>query len=490
MERNFYTDDFEQFLREKSDEHQMFPSDSVWKKIYRQLHVYRRWTMFGFSAIILGVTFLGGRLLLDGTDQAYLQADLKKAPEKDSSEAKAHPLPPNKLIVAINNLRERKLSNLLFQDIAESNNPPLSVAWVKPAVVDSPAVTPPMPEEQQAPAAYAARLLNPGDLSFLAFIAGRNHSNAESGTELKAPASAEVATAVAGTAYSETPALPENPELVKIGVPEPPPLTEEERRYVEAYALEHMPSLRKKLSFQFYATPGISYRKMTDRNHRVNLNAFPTTFRPMAADHIDIDRYVTHHAMSGVELGGALNLKLTDALTFKGGLQFNLSRYRINAYNYGREMASIAINDPNKASYDTVHSFATLRNFSGYSRTEVENDYLQVSIPLGLDLRIFGNNQFSFNLGGTIQPSYLMNTGQYMLSTDYRNYTKVPDLVRRWNINAGLEAFFAYEKKGLRWQLGPQLRYQLLSTYDKRYPIHEYLINYGFKIGVSRTILR
>jgi hypothetical protein len=36
--------------------------------------------------------------------------------------------------------------------------------------------------------------------------------------------------------------------------------------------------------------------------------------------------------------------------------------------------------------------------------------------------------------------------------------------------------------------LGPQVRYQVLSSYKDKYPIREYLIDYGFKLGIQKTL--
>lgn len=490
MERNYYTDEFEQFLRNKTDEFNMFPADTVWKKIYRQLHVYRRWTMFGFSAIILGFTFFGGRIFLEGSDKAYLDAKLRQAPVADKTDEPT-PLPLNKLIIAANNLKENKLSNLLFQEIAEKNNPEMSVAWLKPAKVDSPsAATEIIQKEKQEPIPYASSLLEPRDLLFLTAIANAAPHHHETETAI---VNTHGATAVAPPTQNTT--VPENSlteiqgneQLAKITVGEPAPLTAEERRYTEEFAFYNMPPIRKKISIQYYFSPSITYRGMRDVNNKVNLNAFPTQFRPSAADHIDINRYVDHMASTGFEAGANTLVTLSPGVTFRTGLQFNFSRYRIRAFSYSQESATIIL-DANSPDRETVTRQTYLRNFNGYTRANLQNQYLQLSLPVGLDFRILGNNRYSFNIAGALQPSYLLSNNSYMLSTDYKNYTKVPELIRRWNVHSNLDAYFAFEQKGFRWQIGPQFRYQLLSSYDSKYPIREYLRNYGFKIGVSKNI--
>jgi hypothetical protein len=56
------------------------------------------------------------------------------------------------------------------------------------------------------------------------------------------------------------------------------------------------------------------------------------------------------------------------------------------------------------------------------------------------------------------------------------------------NLNANLESFFGYTIGSYRWQIGPQVRYQMLPSLVDKYPNREYLINYGLKIGVVKKL--
>jgi hypothetical protein len=73
----------------------------------------------------------------------------------------------------------------------------------------------------------------------------------------------------------------------------------------------------------------------------------------------------------------------------------------------------------------------------------------------------------------------------YLLSTDYKNYSEVPWLIRRWNVNTNLETFVKYSTGQLNWQVGPQVRYQLLSSFIKEYPVKENLFDFGLKVGIQ-----
>jgi hypothetical protein len=99
-----------------------------------------------------------------------------------------------------------------------------------------------------------------------------------------------------------------------------------------------------------------------------------------------------------------------------------------------------------------------------------------------------GNEKLQLHIGATVQPTYLLNRNAYLLTADYTNYTQEPSLFRRWNINGAVEAFVSYKTGSIRWQLGPQFRYQLLSTYTSQYPISENLKEFGVKLGISKTI--
>ena len=55
MERNFYNDDFERLIRQKADQYKMYPSDQVWKGVYKSLHGRKRWRWAGLAILLLGI---------------------------------------------------------------------------------------------------------------------------------------------------------------------------------------------------------------------------------------------------------------------------------------------------------------------------------------------------------------------------------------------------------------------------------------------------
>jgi hypothetical protein len=134
-----------------------------------------------------------------------------------------------------------------------------------------------------------------------------------------------------------------------------------------------------------------------------------------------------------------------------------------------------------------ITTYTRYRNFGGDAVQNLHNQYFQLSVPLGMEVNVIGNGKLQVGIAGTVQPTYLLNRNTYLLTADYK-YTTEPSLVRRWNINTSAEAFVSYKTGDLKWQVGPQFRYQLLSSYVREYPIREHLMEYGIKIGVAKTI--
>src|ERR1700754_1509390 len=63
-ESNFYSDEFEQLIREKTEQYKMYPSEKVWKGVHNSLHTKRRWFIGSMSLLVTGILFMAGGELL------------------------------------------------------------------------------------------------------------------------------------------------------------------------------------------------------------------------------------------------------------------------------------------------------------------------------------------------------------------------------------------------------------------------------------------
>ena len=109
-----------------------------------------------------------------------------------------------------------------------------------------------------------------------------------------------------------------------------------------------------------------------------------------------------------------------------------------------------------------------------------------MSVPVGLSVKLAGNNKLEWFVGGSVQPTYVMGGKSYLISSDYQNYVQESSMMRKWNLNTSVETYLNYKMGGYTLQVGPQFRYQVLSTYNKKYTIKENLNNTGLKLGIVK----
>ena len=260
----------------------------------------------------------------------------------------------------------------------------------------------------------------------------------------------------------------------------------EGRKFGESPAKAVSNRLRRS-NIQLYFSPSVSYRRLVGKATDYNYAYSGLPYSATLGFPTDVNKAVTHKPSVGMELGAAVAYPLTSNLRIKAGLQFNLNNYDIEAYNYTPEMAPLtAAGSPGYSR--PINTVSYYRNFFGFSRTWLRNTHFTVSTPIGLELVVPASRKVSVNLASTIQPTYTIRNNSYLISTNLKNYAQEPSLYRTWNVNAGAEAYLSVSKGSYRWIMGPQIRYQLLSSYKENYPISEHLIDYGMKFGIQKTL--
>jgi hypothetical protein len=485
MERSFYNDDFEELLKEKADQYKMYPSDKVWNGIQNSLHSKRKWYWIGFALLLSGVSYYAIEALIapsktpsnTGINVAtsYAEKEAKKLSSKPKTSALVIPLPlsPNK--IADRN-ESGSTINAPFYGVISIDK---SYAHIDPSasvkvihMVEVPQI---MLDQKSSMASK--------QYSELPLVS----------SPLMSPANPSPAVSNAGSEFLVS--VPDANNTVpgqQVRFPvENTPAEEDIRKinWLVEYALSELVVPKtKRISWQLAFSPTVNYRKLTTSKNpgrQYFVKNIPFAMNVSG----DIDNLVNHKPAIGFELGSHMLYAADKNFTLKLGIQFNYSRYAIEAFSATTtDVATIALQSSSHLRRDSLTSFSNISNFGGNSVKDLQNQYFQLSAPIGLELRLIGKKRLQLHIAGTIQPTYLINRNTYLITTDYKNYTHEPSLVRRWNMNTSAEAFISYKTGGIRWQLGPQFRYQILSSYSKEYPIKENLMEYGVKIGVSKTI--
>ena len=243
----------------------------------------------------------------------------------------------------------------------------------------------------------------------------------------------------------------------------------------------------KRFQTQFHFTPTISYRKLTENKSYLRNAQQPASVN-YAALYSSVSNMVTHKPDIGFELGVTEKYAVSQKVRIRAGLQFNVNRYDIKAFQAPNVVATIALNNRRTAQLDSVQTTSTYSNVDVTRNNRgswLQNFSFQVSAPVGVELTLKGNDKMQFGIAGSVQPTYVLGDRAYMITTDYKRYTQVPWMLRRWNVNTAFETFVLYNTGKTTWQVGPQVRYQLLSSFISNYPVKENLFDFGLKIGIS-----
>lgn len=495
MERGFYNDEFEELIKQKADQYKIYPSDQVWKGVYRALHTRRKWYWLSFLLFLSGISYYAILQLIAPTEGNRKPATNINNPASHTTAANNDTGKPAVVIPfsAHTNQRDPRSSQAStprsFVINPDNFSASETTGSIAPTIVTIASIDP-LTEaekntaaEETATADHTGKATSPKTLLADKLTAiSANNKNGQPSVENNLLIIFNDLSAVAPPDAEQKPAHPG-----QTAPPDAAAAEDEERiNWLQQFAVYNLavPKL-KRLSWQLAFAPTMNYRKLSGTS-----GSAPSDIKnvPMAGNVAsDPNQLVNHKPALGFELGSHFLYAVNKSLQIRAGAQFNYSRYAIQAYgSYSSDRATIALNSANNT--DSITNYSRIRNFGGDVSENLQNQYFQLSIPVGLELRLLGSGKIQIGAAGTVQPTYLINRQTYLITTDYKNYTKEPSLVKRWNVNTGAEIFLAYKSGDLKWQVGPQFRYQLFSSYVSEYPIREYLMEYGIKIAVTKTI--
>jgi hypothetical protein len=475
MEDNFNNRDFEQFVKENADQYRMFPSVKVWRNVHHALHSRRRWYGLGLIVLLLTAGIVTWVMLSpsvrNNESLAFIPAVASpgKPTEKENTKTPifiATDKPENNrthFITTADNLNK----NLFIS--GDENIVPV------PNNDDKFTETPVLPNLNET--AVVAPAVAPVELPARPVVVYHKQAIAEK------PASSEIAVS---KAKDNSPVISENINTEN-------PVTDKylsgEKKDIFPLTIESVVNsyrhrrAGKKLSWEAFITPTISYRKLSENKAFINSALASNNIYNYYTSVADINSLVTHKPDMGLQVGFNAGYPLTKSLKILAGLQFNVSKYDIRVTYTTGDVATIALNTGGGA--NSVSTISNYRNYSSGSKADwLRNYYFSASVPVGIELKLSGNSKTQVGVIGTVQPTYLLSDRAYLLTTDYKNYAEMPSLTRKWNINTSFEIYAGISTGKINWRVGPLVRYQLKSSYVAKYPFKEHLFDFGLKLGV------
>lgn len=238
----------------------------------------------------------------------------------------------------------------------------------------------------------------------------------------------------------------------------------------------------KKVSWAFFITPEVSTVHFSGKS----IQGPPSPgFATVVLRPDNMGNNMIYNARLGFETGTEMAFNFKGKWYITAGASISYSGYNIISDPAHPAFAHLLLKDRSGSIYlrDYITHFG---NGQSQAQTTLNNFNLQASIPVGLQYQIWGNKTVQINLASTIAPSFVINSNAYILSSDGKNYVNDPDLMRKINIAGNFGSFITFKSKNIKWHIGPDVRYQILSTYQNIYPVREHLLDYGIRIGISK----
>ena len=521
MDRNIHTDDFEQLLKEKSDEFRMYPSKRVWHSVYNNIHPARKWPSIAMSITLISALFLVGFLNTNNSNKTESLLSKNKILNTNVLSAKnSSPLLPTSIdknllnkpdnIHSINKIRSKN-NNLSFNNKKNSQTPAIAKLrsnTLNPKTIivknTSKSNTKDLVLNEHKPSVSVKENILNDVIQFENSTIKVDKSLVDEVPTLsKLPASGVDNNLEKYSGDNNVFDLAKNLNTIadnlnaenniNLAANNKQTISTDEKNWIENYALYNRPGTKKwanKLSLQTYATPSIVYRTLHSNADFTNNVARTTTPFASSTTDTDVNTSVNQKASIGFEIGSGIEYIIFKGVKLKVGLQLNYTRYNSNAFQNTHPVAAkLSMHDYNTNSSYEEYRTTPFSNQSGLEATKLHNETFQISLPIGADIKLIGNENLQWNVGFSVQPTYVPAGRSYLISTDRRNYVGDNSMINKWNLNAGFETFVSFKSdNGITWQVGPQFRTQLFSTNSKRFDIQEKLINYGIKVGISKTI--
>jgi len=326
MESNFNNRDFEHYVKSNADQYRMIPSEKVWKGINNTLHSRRKWYGIGLSLLLVSTAVSVTWVMLSYPTSKKQEAGLAQNTITSPVAAKN----TNQSSPAASSGKARNLS--FNNNSKEDDSSVPGILYNDPALGTTTGGTEISQRIDMMPDAPALSLqVNKAGI----LIVDKTEPAASTiNNNMLAVSGMNDTEAGKNILKSDPLKLPESNTIHNTLAFYP--LTIES--VTNSYKAK---KLVKKLIWELYFTPTISYRKLgVNKSFDGSVSPFSASNYPFANSR-DVNSEVTHKPDMGLELGISTGYPLSKHLRLIGGLQFNINRYDIKAFAYYGEQATI-----------------------------------------------------------------------------------------------------------------------------------------------------
>ncbi len=518
MEHKFYTDNFERLLKEKSDEFRMYPSKRVWHSIYNDLHPGRKWPSFAISLVLVSVLFLIGywNNQLDTVNPNSGNKSIQTASAKTNQGVETFAGNSTELQpVTKSSLSAPGAGNYNSQPSVNDNGSQSINNRYRNTVSITSITESSLTDDTQISNDYsnAQDYKFPDNATIITTEAEKNVfssiKNAESGINGKQDKSGNLNSSKVSIADAEEENngltttqndLVEKLEKLKLAdannnvkaaenVNTVKAVSKEEKSWMEHFVMYNKKNKHKGLgrfANEIYFAPGITLRKMTNSTDVTTVTPSPVTV--LSGSQIINTNTPAYIPALSFEVGMNFSYSLSKNVKLKAGLLAGFTNYSIAITELNHPVLTTVLlkNTSTGAAYLEPRA-TSIANVPGFNNKKIHNQTSQISIPLGMAVKLAGSKKVDWYVATSIQPTYVFSGKTNLISADHYNYISDASMLRNWNMNAAVESYIHYKTGNTTFQVGPELRTQLFSTYSNKYSYSEKLYNLGIKAGIVRN---
>ena len=332
MRSPLYNDELEDFLRQQADEHRMYPSDKLWRSIQLTIHGETRWPALTYISIFIIAALVATTLLMKPEER--LKKNVAVYATVNTTNATPETIEATRTDAAQNSPVQHAYTDKITQHTIDAVND--KVSKEQHAFSNALALEKYYADKSSIALLQSKSAINPAAITVntakkpeaIIHEIEISKENKEEIAKINVDATGKPASMYFSTlGLMDLSGLKKGNSLYSLG-------NMDNEEIWRSYPLLNVNDIiLKKLSkfnFQFYVTPSISYRQLTDAKGKA---ARSYTAIPLSANYkIDINNIVKHTPSAGAEVGFALGYQLNNRFTVKSGLQFNVRQYNIEAY--------------------------------------------------------------------------------------------------------------------------------------------------------------
>jgi hypothetical protein len=513
MERRFDMSDFEQSLKDHADQFNLVPSKRVWKGLYNSLHPGSKWPSVTVAIVfIITLVTIGNlnnsstteqRSTLANTNQAntvYENINLVDSTEESTAtignliaqekgfnflphaQAFKNLIQQNKSVQQNKLVQENKPGNQIAT--AQDKSTIVKYTTFDKKVISSKAVST-APTDGKILLARGNPLMenyslfnDKIDAAYLAI--NKNHQKYVHEYSL-------LTNKYSGASDMVNSAIPKRIFSFAHFVTNGLSLVDHNTLFADANVLKEQgenSSLKrndkniKNVKWMYYLVPSISSASFRNKG----MQAIPPNFSLLQNRSFN---GMTYKAGLGLEAGAQMSYRLSKKWDFITGGNIHYSGYNVVSNLVHPTFTTLSFRDNKGLDYSKTY-ITHYGNGMTQNQIDLSNYSLQDSVPVGLQYHIWQDENVQVNLLSTIDVSAVLKSNAYIISSDGRYYVKDPSLSRPVNMGFNFNPNLVFSGKKVKWYLGPNIRYQLLSRYKSNYMTKEHLIDYGIRIGISK----